>query len=58
MGDITNTSNSNVTDDELIKQALRGQIEDIRGAKWVEGSDLAALSNALCNVVQKLKELS
>lgn len=49
--------NNTLTDDELIKQALRGQIEDIRNAQWVEGSDLASLSNALCNVVQKLKEL-
>ncbi len=56
MGDTINTLNSNITDDELIKQALRGQIEDIRNAQWVDGSDLAALSSALCEVVDRLRQ--
>ena len=57
MNDTINTSNSNVTDDELIRQALIDQAKDIREASKVFGEDLPALSQALCDVVNTLKKL-
>lgn len=45
-------------DRETVKQALRDQIEDIRAvSRGCYDMELSALSNALCEVVDRLKTL-
>lgn len=53
---ISNTSKPNVTDDELIRQALIDQLKDIRKVSAYEDHEgLPQLTEALCEVVDRLR---